>query len=205
MSETADAAIPERPRVIVLAGPNGAGKTTTARAALYEVLRVDEFVNADQIALGLAGFAPDSAALEASGLMLQRLRSLAQRRASFAFETTLASRSLAPWIRGLIVDGYDFHLIFVSLLNAEIAIARVRERVRRGGHGIPEDVIRRRFHRGIRNFFELYMPLAIEWRIVDNSSVKLAPVANGRFEAVESIRSLEMWERFRGSETNEGK
>src|ERR1700732_1413514 len=94
------------PSVIVLAGPNGAGKTTASRAVLAETLRVPTFVNADVIAQGLAGFDPDSAALEASRIMLERLRALAAQRADFAFETTLAGRTYVAWLRSLRESGY---------------------------------------------------------------------------------------------------
>jgi predicted ABC-type ATPase len=134
----------KHPGVIVLAGPNGSGKSTSAPSLLKGMLGVTEFVNADVIARGLSGFAPMGAALEASRIMLQRLHDLAGTRTSFAFETTLASKSLAPWLSQLIVEGYDFHLLFLWLPSPEAAIARVRERVQLGGHEVPEDTVRRR-------------------------------------------------------------
>jgi len=129
---------------------------------------VHEFVNADTIARGLSEFNPGGAAIEASRVMLRRLRHLTEQRLDVAFETTLASRSFAPWIRELKTSGYDFHLFFISLPTPEVAIDRVRSPVQRGGHSVPEETIRRRFDAGLRNFFELYKPLATTWRFSDN-------------------------------------
>lgn len=123
----------ESPKVVVIAGPNGAGKSTAATRILQDALAVQEFVNADVIARGLSAFKPESVALTAGRVMLQRLDALAAERADFAFETTLASRSFAPWLKRLNVSGYEFHLFFVWLPTAEAAIARVQERVRSGG------------------------------------------------------------------------
>jgi predicted ABC-type ATPase len=131
---------------------------------------VDEFVNADVIAQGLSGFAPERVALAAGRIMMARLRELAAQRASFAFETTLASRSFAPWIQGLVDAGYEFQLVFLWLPSPEIAVARVSERVRLGGHDVPAETIRRRYRAGIRNFFVLYQPMAQSWQMVDNSN-----------------------------------
>src|SRR5437764_12678661 len=113
------------PSVIVLAGPNGAGKTTASRTVLAETLRVTTYVNADVIAQGLAGFDPDSAAVEASRIMLERLYKLAAQRADFAFETTLAGRSYAGWLKQLREMGYTVHLFYFWLASADLAVARV--------------------------------------------------------------------------------
>ena len=99
-------------------------------------------MNADQIAAGLSGFAPETAAIAAGEIMLRRIRELANERVDFAFETTLASRSLAPWLRSLINSDYEVHLVFVWLPNAEVAVKRVAQRVGSGGHNVPEDTIR---------------------------------------------------------------
>jgi len=132
-------------------------------------LDVSEFVNTDLIAAGLSVFAPEGTALQAAEAMLSRIRTLARRRVSFAFETTLASRSFAPWLRELIEGGYRFHLVFLWLPSADLAVDRVASRVRLGGHHVPSDTIRRRYDRGLRNFFQLYRALARTWRIYDNS------------------------------------
>jgi len=156
------------PSIVVLAGPNGAGKSTAAPFLLRDTLAVLEFVNADQIAQGLSAFDPDTVAVTAGRLMLARLDDLARQHASFAFETTLASRSFAPWLRRRLFEGYTVHVVFLWLASAELALARVAERVARGGHDVPEEVVRRRYRAGLRNLFSLYRPLATTWRVYDS-------------------------------------
>jgi predicted ABC-type ATPase len=159
----------DRPHVLILAGPNGAGKSTAAASMLWSPLGVTEFVNADVIAQGLSAFNPDGAAMQAGRIMLARLKQLADERASFAFETTLASRNFAPWIAGLRQSGYRFHLDFFWLPSDDMAVQRVASRVRTGGHHVPEETVRRRYGRGLSNFFQAYMPLASSWAFYDNS------------------------------------
>jgi predicted ABC-type ATPase len=159
------------PSVVVLSGPNGSGKSTVAAELLRGTLAVTEFVNADTIAQGLSGFAPEGSALEAGKVMIRRLRELARRGQDFAFETTLASRHFAPWLRGLRRSGYAVRLVFLWLPGEDLAVRRVAERVRTGGHGIPEETIRRRYRAGLRNLFALYQPICVEWRAFDNSQV----------------------------------
>lgn len=159
------------PLVVVIAGPNGAGKSTTAGRLLQEALAVSEFVNADPIASGLSAFRPESVAVAAGRVMLARMKALARARRDFAFETTLASRSLAPWLAELRVSGYRVHLAFLSLPGPDLAVARVATRVRQGGHDVPEPVVRRRFTAGLRNFFTVYQGLADTWQVFDNSAV----------------------------------
>lgn len=161
----------ERPHIVVLAGPNGAGKSTAAPRLLNELLGVAEFVNADIIAQGLSGFAPASAALMAGRILLQRLRHLSAQKRDFAFETTLASRTLAATLSQLRKEGgYQVHLIFLWLDSPELAVARVAKRVVSGGHDVAEDVIRRRYARGLKNFFALYRNTVDTWRFYDNST-----------------------------------
>ena len=157
------------PNVVVIAGPNGAGKSTTAPGLLRQAFSLEKFVNADTIASGLSAFDPESVAFGAGRLMLLRLRELAASRADFAFETTLASRTFAPWLRRLQEEGYVVHLIYLWLPSADLAVERVAERVRRGGHAVPEVVVRRRYKRSLSNFFNAYRPLADSWLMLDNS------------------------------------
>jgi predicted ABC-type ATPase len=169
------------PQVIVMAGPNGAGKTTLAPFLLRDTLGITEYVNADPIALGLSAFKPEAAAIESGRIMLKRLRELAERKENFAFETTLSARSYAAWLGRLKRQGYNFHLIFLWLRSPELAVRRVRERVSAGGHDVPEDIIRRRYAKGVGNFFKLYAPLADTWALYDNSVSGTVPrVARGR-------------------------
>ena len=183
------------PLIVMLAGPNGAGKSTTAREFLKGALRVDEFVNADLIAQGLSAFRPQRAALEAGRVMLRRLRDLAQLRSSFAFESTRASRSFAPWIAEMRNHGYEFALLFLWLPSAEQAVARVAERVRLGGHDVPEEVVRRRYFAGLRNFFELYQPLTDMWRCYDNSLPSVPHlIAAGNGRIVTDVADVARWQ-----------
>lgn len=161
------------PQLVVLAGPNGAGKSTSAPSLIAETLGITDFVNADVIAQGLSAFGRerDSVAMEAGRIMLRRLDELAASRVDFAFETTLASRSFAPRIRTLKDQGYRFRLIFLWLPSPDLAVLRVRARVRDGGHDVPEETIRRRYNAGLVNFFELYQPIADAWAMY-NASVR---------------------------------
>jgi len=189
----------KNPHVIVIAGPNGAGKSTTAPMLLKGTLGVTEFVNADVIAQGLSAFQPERAAFHAGRVMLERLHYLAKERVDFAFETTLASRSFAPWIAKLKQSGYTFHLVFLWLPSTDFAVARVAERVRMGGHHVPEETIRRRYNKGIENFFRLYRPLSVTWRLYDNSEPSWPRiVADGRGDANETIYDPKTWSLIRG-------
>jgi predicted ABC-type ATPase len=185
------------PQVIVIAGPNGAGKTTLAPFLLRDKLGLLEYVNADPIALGLSGFAPGGVAIEAGRVMLKRLNDLAKQRRNFAFETTLAARSYFRWIDRLRDDGYTFQLMFVWLRSADLAVERVRERVRSGGHFVPEEVIRRRYVGGLLNFWRLYQPLANAWSVYDNSeSPETLPIASGGTRATFTVRDEDSWNDF---------
>ena len=165
------------PRVVVFAGPNGADKSTHADAILA-ALGIDTFVNADYIARGLSGRNTDAVAFEAGRIMLRRLRQLGNARADFAFESTLSSRSFARFLQGLKAEGYAVAIYYFSLANAQLAVRRVKLRVALGGHDVPADVVKRRFSRSLKNFFQLYVPLADEWTLFDNSSATQAlPVA----------------------------
>ena len=157
------------PNVVIVGGPNGSGKSTAAPALLRDYLGITQFVNADVIAQGLSAFGSENVALQAGRIMLDRLKELAARKVDFAFETTLASRSFAPWLVELKRSGYQTHLLFLWLPSAEMAIARVASRVQRGGHHVPEDVVRRRYNAGLKNFFSLYRPVVDAWRLFDNS------------------------------------
>ncbi len=136
---------------------------------LRDTLRIDEFINADVIASGLSAFAPDRAAFAAGRIMLRRMKELAGNRENFALESTLSSRSLAPWLKQLKRNGYTVHLIFLWLVDANLAVKRVAERVKSGGHNVPETIIRRRYARSIGNFFNIYRPIADSWLMLDNS------------------------------------
>ena len=178
---------------MILAGPNGAGKSTAAPELLQGELAVNEFVNADVIARGLSAFDPDRAAIAAGRIMLARLDELARQRESFAFETTLASRSLAPWLTDLRASGYAVHLFFLWLSSPDLAVQRVADRVRSGGHDVPADTIRRRYRAGIRNLFSLYQPIVTTWAVHNCSGLKSQLVAEGLESATLKVYDRDVW------------
>lgn len=185
------------PHVVVIAGPNGAGKSTSAAGILHGPLKVSDFVNADVIARGLSAFEPEKVALAAGKIMLERLHELAAQRQDFAFETTLASRTFAPWIRTLIEQDYEFHLLYFWLPSAEMAIARVAGRVQTGGHHVPPDVVERRYKGGIQKFFELYRPIATTWRMYNNSEPTGAKlIASGGKQRQQRIYRAKDWNKI---------
>lgn len=188
-----------RPLVIVIAGPNGAGKSTTAPSLLRDALQVSEFVNADAIAGGMSAFRPDSVAIPAGRAMLNRVQHLADARADFAFETTLASRSFAPWLARLKRRGYHVHVLFLWLESADLAVNRVAARVRRGGHNVPEATVRRRYERGLRNLFRLYLPVADSWQMFDNSRAgRPCLVASKSGHCAEQVANSSSWRKIVG-------
>lgn len=187
-----------RPHVFVIAGPNGAGKSTAAPALLRDMLGVAEYVNADLIAQGLSAFDTQSVAFQAGRVMLERLHQLAARRRHFAFETTLSTRGYLPWLRGLQADGYAFDLAFLWLPSPDMAVARVAERVRLGGHSVPEAVIRRRYARGLDNFVRLYRPQADRWWLIDNAAAVDGQrlIATGKSNASDDVARPDVWNQL---------
>lgn len=182
-----------RPSVVILDGPNGAGKSTVAPELLRDTLSVNEFVNADVIARGLSAFDPESAAIAAGRVMLARLHELARQRVSFSFETTLASRSFAPWLRDLRASGYAVHLFFLWLSSADLAVQRVAERVAAGGHTVPEDAVRRRYRAGIQNFFGLYQPIVSSWALFNASGPEPTLVAESLESEPPKVYDPHIW------------
>lgn len=161
----------------IIAGCNGAGKTTASFTILPSILDCREFVNADEIAKGLSPFQPESVSFEAGRIMLNRIEELMRSGDDFAFETTLASKIYRGRIRAAQAQGYRVILLFFWLRDAELAKFRVSSRVREGGHDIPVDVIERRYNAGIRNLFDIYLDIADEVMIFDNSDGKHELVA----------------------------
>jgi predicted ABC-type ATPase len=155
--------------LFVIAGCNGAGKTTASFSLLPSILHCNEFVNADEIAKGLSPFQPEQVSIEAGRIMLSRINELSQKGVSFAFETTLSSRSFVSTIDRCKQDGYSVTLVFFWLSSVDLAIKRVHERVKEGGHNIPEEVIKRRYFKGLKNLFNLYQNKCDLIFIFDNS------------------------------------
>jgi predicted ABC-type ATPase len=189
--------MPEKePQIVILAGPNGAGKSTVAPELLQE-FGVPEFVNADVIARGLSAFDPDSAAFEAGRVMLARLKTLGRHRSSFAFETTLASRTFVPWLRELDAQGFEIRLFFVWLADPAMCVERVAKRVRSGGHHVPSETVHRRYQRGIWNFWNLYRPLAATWGVFDNTDDQGPQIlAKGSRMTVTTVKDEERWQQL---------
>ena len=161
---------PKPPTVYVIAaGPNGAGKTTFASEFLPDFVQCREFLNADLIAAGFSPFAPETQNVRAGRLLLERIGELAGARADFGFETTLSGRTYFKVLFDMNMSDYRFMLFFLWLLNATMAVARVENRVRQGGHSVPPDDIRRRYKAGARNLFRLYLPILDGWWLYDAS------------------------------------
>jgi predicted ABC-type ATPase len=167
-----------QPHAYFIAGPNGAGKTTFAREFLPRYAHCREFLNADLMAAGISPFSPDTAAVAAGRVLLQRMKELIQDGRDFGFETTLAGKTYRRVWEDMKERGYALHLFYLWVPSVELAVARVAERVLGGGHNVPEPTIRRRFDVGLRNFFDLYLPLCDSWRLFDNSSIEPRTIAH---------------------------
>ena len=168
---------PKPPTVYVIAGPNGAGKTTFASQFLPDFVKCREFLNADLIAAGLSPFAPETQNLRAGRLLLERIGELAQQRADFGFETTLSGRTYVKLLTDMKASGYRVVMFFLWLPNADMAVARVENRVKQGGHGVPPVDIRRRYNSGVRNIFRLYRPILDSWWLLDGSRLPPSVIA----------------------------
>ena len=156
-------------KILIIAGPNGAGKTTFATEFLPNEADRPYFVNADLIAAGLSPFNPAPLAVQAGKLMVKQIREHAEKGRNFAFETTLSGRRYARWIPEWRHEGYRVKLFFLRLPSPEMAIERVAQRVAEGGHDVPEEAIRRRFHAGWRNFEQVFKKIVDDWAVYDNS------------------------------------
>jgi predicted ABC-type ATPase len=185
------------PSVYTIAGPNGAGKTTFAREFLPNYADCKNFINADLIAQGVSPFSPEAIAFRAGRLMLAEIQLYVRRGASFGFETTLSGQSYLSMIRHLKKRGYEVHFFFLWVPSVDLALKRVRARVLEGGHDVPENVVRRRFDRSIRNFLLRYLPLGNSWMLFDNSGATPTVIA---FEKQNSLRIIkrEIYENLMG-------
>ncbi len=163
----------------VIAGPNGAGKTTFANSFLPNYAHCDEFVNADNIARGLAPFAPQTAAVKAARLVLERIQTHVREKRSFGLETTLSGKGYYAFFRRIRREGYRISLFFLWLPRADLAVQRVADRVKLGGHFVPEDDIRRRYARGSDNFWRIYRPVFNDWIMFDNATNQMRKIAYG--------------------------
>ena len=181
----------------IISGPNGAGKTTASYTVLPKILNCKEFVNADEIARGLSPFNPDGMAIEAGKLMLKRIDELLQKEESFSIETTLSTRSYFKLVETAHQKGYNVTLLYFWLESPEQAIERVAERVSKGGHDIPKDVIIRRYWAGLNNLFDIYMPIVDSWILVNNSQTPRIIVALGGKNHTTKIEDKECFTKIK--------
>jgi predicted ABC-type ATPase len=181
------------PNLYIIAGCNGAGKTTASLTILPFMLNCREFVNADNIAAGLSPFNPESVAVAAGRLMLTRIDELMQSRVDFAFETTLATRSYVSLIKRARREGYQVTLFFIYLESPGVAIQRVADRVATGGHNIPQDVIERRYFRGLCNMINLYLPVCDTWVVMHTNDLGPALIAVGVIDEKTMIFNSDIW------------
>ena len=186
-----------QPQLYVIAGPNGAGKTTFAGRFLPLYAGCLEFVNADLIAQGLSPFDPSRADVAAGKLMLERIRLLAERRADFGFETTLSGKVHARLLEKLKSLGYRINLFYVWVPDVRLSIQRIADRVKRGGHNVPSDIVKRRFTRSISNFFNVYQPLCDLWMLLDNSTENPDVIAYG-IESFLSVIDADLFSQIKG-------
>jgi predicted ABC-type ATPase len=184
------------PSLYIIAGCNGAGKTTASFTILPEILKVKEFVNADSIAAGLSPFNVDSVAFEAGRIMLQRIQYLMEAKEDFAFETTLSTRSYVSLIKKAKLKSYKITLLYFWLHSPDFAKQRVAKRVSKGGHNIPDEVVERRYYRGISNLLNLYVPIVDNWAVIDNMDVEPNIIARGSTKDDKMILNSELWNIF---------
>jgi predicted ABC-type ATPase len=187
------------PTLYIIAGCNGAGKTTASYTMLPEMLKCKEFVNADSIAAGLSPFQPETVAFQAGRVMLQRISELISEKATFAFETTLSTISYKETIKQCRAKGYDVVLLYFWLSSPDLAIERIKRRVDKGGHHIPNNIVKRRYKRGLENFFKIFQPLCDYWEIIDNSGNLPDSIAAGEKKIEKSIYNAELWRQIKRS------
>ena len=186
-------------QLYIIAGCNGAGKTTASFTILPEVLECKEFINADEIAKGLSPFQPESVAMQAGRIMLARMDELLQKGETFAFETTLATKSYKQKIEWAQANGYEVTLLFFWLRNVTMAKERVAQRVAEGGHSIPSETIERRYHNGIANLFAIYIDMVDICYIFDNSEGERTPIAKKYKGGKEIIYNTDLYNQMKSS------
>ena len=186
-------------QLYIIAGCNGAGKTTASFTILPEVLNCKEFINADEIAKGLSPFQPESVAMQAGRIMLARMDELLQKGETFAFETTLATKSYKQKIEWAQANGYKVTLLFFWLDSPNIAKKRVAQRVAEGGHNIPLETIERRYYNGIANLFTIYIDMVDICYIFDNSEGERTPIAKKYKGGKEIIYNTDRYNQMKNS------
>ena len=182
-------------RLYISAGPYGAEKTTASYTILPEIFHCKEFINADEIARGISPFNPDTVSIQAGRIMLKRFSELLERGETFAIETTLSLKSYVKFIKRAKEREYEITLLFLWLNSPELAMTRVKTRVKEGGHNIPAEVIERRYYTGLKNLFHLYIPIVNNWLLVDNSGEEFQVIAEGS-ENETIIKNKDIWSKL---------
>jgi len=168
-----------KPTIYLIAGCNGAGKTTFAKEFLPKEVKCLRFLNADEIARGLSPLDPSAGAVKAARLLLREIHEAIRRGKTFGLESTISGLTYVRLLREAQAHGYMVKLFYLWLPSADVAVRRVRERVRKGGHDVPALDVRRRYARSLRNLRLHYLQLADEWSIVDNSGTPARLIADG--------------------------
>ena len=187
------------PNLYIISGCNGAGKTTASYTILPEILNCKEFVNADEIAKGLSPFQPETVSFHAGRIMLERINELLDQNVDFAIETTLTTLSYQKTIELAKTKGYTVTLLFFWLNDVNLAIERVKTRVMEGGHNIPEEVIIRRYKKGIKNLTKVFVNLCDYWLVIDNSSRPYTFIAEGNEELETMVYNQESWNKIKSA------
>jgi len=187
------------PNLYIIAGCNGAGKTTASYTVLPEMLNCKEFINADEIARGLSPFQPETVAIHAGRIMLQRINELLNLKVDFAIETTLTTKSYVNTIEAAKQKGYNVTLLYFWLRDAELAIERVQLRVSEGGHNIPDDVVKRRYKKGLSNLSNIFIGICNYWAVIDNSGKPYTFVAEGNSNGNITIHDNKIWETIKSN------
>lgn len=176
----------------IISGCNGAGKTTASYSVLPKLLDCKQFVNADEIAKGLSPFCPESVAIQSGKLMLLRIEELLAADETFSIETTLATRSYSELVKRAHEKGYKVTLLYFWLSSPELAVERVARRVSEGGHNIPKDVIYRRYEKGLKNLFNIFIPIVDSWMIVDNGVEPREIIAKGTKNQMKTFNDFKL-------------
>lgn len=179
------------PIIYTIAGCNGAGKTTAAYSLLPEVFKTVEFVNADEIARGLSPFNPSAVSFQAGRIMLNRLNQLIEEKQSFSFETTISGLSYIKFLKRAKANGYGVVFFFVYLNSVDLARERIGIRVKKGGHFVANDIVERRYFKGLQNL-KHFISISDDWYVYDNSGTGYELVAKN-VEGAEKILNFDLF------------
>lgn len=179
--------------LLVVGGPNGAGKSTFVATLLEE--RPRPYLCADLIALEFQHLDVVSRQLAAGREFIRRIELQLTASEDFIVETTMSGRTLRSHLQHAKDAGFEIIIVFIYLDSADTSLARVQERVRRGGHDVPEEDIRRRFRRCFHNFWHRYRQIADYWYVYYNFSGDFKRIASGE-GAVVVVRDAWAFEEF---------